>query len=266
MRLWPAWRSMKSSPLRKDDLRVRQLPFPTRKPSYKEVQRVHETVASLEIYEQARNGHITNSRKDLLLDVNQASAPSSVCSENESENVETRVGKKKRKENKPEKKEDSKPVKKEENKVEKEDAKKGPTKITANVKKIWNAINQEQTSLETILETWEGEDLSEVCNIPDPVDGNTALHKAAIAARPDMSQIPGPLTPELLEQEKERKAQQKRAKRQREKEKQVEKAKTNKFLQLDDKDKAPFEYNNYQFCTIKCLQNHRNIRPLNLSV
>ncbi|KOB76286.1 Ankyrin repeat and zinc finger domain-containing protein 1 [Operophtera brumata] len=40
----------RSSPLRKDDLQVRQLPFPTRKPSYKEVQRVHETVASLEIY------------------------------------------------------------------------------------------------------------------------------------------------------------------------------------------------------------------------
>ena len=40
----------KNSPLKRDDERVRQLPFPTRKPTYKEVQRVHETVASVEVY------------------------------------------------------------------------------------------------------------------------------------------------------------------------------------------------------------------------
>jgi hypothetical protein len=40
----------KNSPLKKDDPRVRALPFPTKKPSYKEVQRVHETVASVEVY------------------------------------------------------------------------------------------------------------------------------------------------------------------------------------------------------------------------
>ncbi|XP_050684999.1 ankyrin repeat and zinc finger domain-containing protein 1-like isoform X2 [Leptidea sinapis] len=41
----------KNSPLNRDDLRVRVLPFPTRKPTYKEVKRVHETVASIEVYE-----------------------------------------------------------------------------------------------------------------------------------------------------------------------------------------------------------------------
>ncbi|XP_028166966.1 ankyrin repeat and zinc finger domain-containing protein 1-like, partial [Ostrinia furnacalis] len=41
----------KNSPLKKDDMRVRILPFPTKKPSYKEVKRVHETVASVEVYE-----------------------------------------------------------------------------------------------------------------------------------------------------------------------------------------------------------------------
>lgn len=40
----------KNSPLNRDDMRVRALPFPTRKPTYKEVQRVHETVASIEVY------------------------------------------------------------------------------------------------------------------------------------------------------------------------------------------------------------------------
>lgn len=40
----------KNSPLNKDDPRVRVLPFPTKKPSYKEVKRVHETVASVEVY------------------------------------------------------------------------------------------------------------------------------------------------------------------------------------------------------------------------
>ena len=26
--------------------------------------------------------------------------------------------------------------------------------------------------------------------------------------------------------------------------------------------KTPFQYDNYQFCSIQCLQNHRNLRPL----
>ncbi|CAH2208425.1 jg2294 [Pararge aegeria aegeria] len=40
----------KNSPLTREDPRVRALPFPTRKPTYKEVKRVHETVASVEVY------------------------------------------------------------------------------------------------------------------------------------------------------------------------------------------------------------------------
>lgn len=52
------------------------------------------------------------------------------------------------------------------------------------------------------------------------------------------SQIPGPVTPEQLEQEKERKAQQKKAKRQREKERQADKMKGNAFLLLSDDQKV----------------------------
>lgn len=40
----------KPSPLRKEDPRVRMLPFPTRKPSFKEVKRVHQVLASIEVY------------------------------------------------------------------------------------------------------------------------------------------------------------------------------------------------------------------------
>ncbi|XP_045498624.1 ankyrin repeat and zinc finger domain-containing protein 1-like isoform X1 [Colias croceus] len=380
----------KNSPLNRDDFRVRALPFPTRKPTYKEVKRVHDTLASIEVYEtmelfqkaliastvkdgkaadpnaekkktqkspgkpidraksrertprelptqmlssedegpcfidsetpvgwiktlseQSSKGVITNSRKDLLND-HSVSAHSS-CSEQE--NVQEKRVKKKKK------KKEEKPVKK-------------PVvvqKIPANVKKMWKVISgNEQSSLETILEAWEG-DLEEACNIQDPSDGNTALHKAAIAAKPEMvtalltagsdpcirnhqlqtpyaasphhdtriafrmfqaqfpdkynynkSQIPGPITPELLEIEKEKKAQQKRAKRQREKEKQIEKNKTNQFLQMTDSQKVkaevpkcflcganlpktPFEYDSFKFCTIRCLQNHRNVRPLHKS-
>ncbi|CAK1598300.1 unnamed protein product [Parnassius mnemosyne] len=118
------------------------------------------------------------------------------------------------------------------------------------------------------------------------------LFQAQYPEKYNYSQIPGPLTPELLQQEKEKKAQQKRAKRQRDKEKrakrqrdkekQAEKIKTNKFLQLTDAEKVkldeprcflcgthlpkqPFEYDKYKFCSIRCLQNHRNLRPLHMS-
>ncbi|XP_038220783.1 ankyrin repeat and zinc finger domain-containing protein 1-like [Zerene cesonia] len=380
----------KNSPLNRDDFRVRALPFPTRKPTYKEVKRVHDTLASVEVYdtmelfqraliastvrdgkaadpnaerkkaqkspgkpidraksrertprelptqmlssedegpcfidsetpvgwiktlsEQSSKGVITNSRKDLLND-HSVSGHSS-CSEQE--NVQEKKVKKKKK-------------KKEEKTVKKPVV---VQKIPSNVKKMWKVISgNEQSSLETILEAWEG-DLEEACNIQDPSDGNTALHKAAIAAKPEMvtalltagsdpcirnhnlqtpyaasphhdtriafrmfqaqfpdkynynkSQIPGPITPELLELEKEKKAQQKRAKRQREKEKQIEKNKTNQFLQMTDSQKVkaevpkcflcganlpktPFEYDSFKFCTIRCLQNHRNVRPLHKS-
>ncbi|KAM3965241.1 tRNA endonuclease ANKZF1 [Aphomia sociella] len=397
----------KNSPINRDDLRVRALPFPTKKPTYKEVQRVHETVASIEVYEtmelfqkalissrgvktttsdtnverkkpqksspskpidraksreraprelptqmlssedegpcyidsetpvgwiktlseQSSKGVITNSRKDLLNDCNVVCPDSS---ESERENVPEKKDQKKKKKKKPD-----------ENKQESKQAiKKQPSKISANIKKdlfinfqMWKLISGDEcNSLETILEGWESaEELLTACNTQDPADGNTALHKAAIAAKPDIvtqlltaggdpciknhdlqtpyaatpnpdtriafrlfqgqfpdkynyakSQIPGPITLELLEQEKEKKAQQKRAKRQRDREKQVEKMRTNKFLELTDAEKAkmdqprcflcgsqlpkiPFEYNQYKFCTIGCLQNHRNFRPMNMS-
>lgn len=51
---------------------------------------------------------------------------------------------------------------------------------------MWKVISdKELNSLETILEAWEG-DIEEACNMQDPSDGNTALHKAAIAAKLDM--------------------------------------------------------------------------------
>lgn len=40
----------KNSPLNRDDPRLRALPFPTTKPTYKGVQRAHETISSLEVY------------------------------------------------------------------------------------------------------------------------------------------------------------------------------------------------------------------------
>lgn len=54
------------------------------------------------------------------------------------------------------------------------------------------------------------------------------------------SQIPGPVTAEQLEQQKEKKAQQKKAKRQREKEKQADKLKANAFLLLTDEKKVNY--------------------------
>ncbi|XP_053609912.1 tRNA endonuclease ANKZF1-like isoform X2 [Plodia interpunctella] len=385
----------RGAPLARDDARLRPLPFPTKKPTFKEVRRVHETVASVEVYdtmelfqkaliastaksttkavssdtsiekkkstpskpvdraksrertprelpaqtmssedegpcyidsetpenwiktlsEQSKTGVITNSRKDLLNDCN---VPCPISSESEGEVEKKEVKKKKKK--KSEKTED-KPAKKPQ-----------APKIPLNVKKMWKLISGDEcTSLETIFEEFEVSELEAACNAQDPADGNTALHKAAIAAKPDIvtqlltaggdpciknhelktpyaatphadtraafrlfqgqfpekynyakSQIPGPITPELLEQEREKKAQQKRAKRQRDKEKQVEKIKTNKFLQLTDAEKvkvndtrcflcganlpkAAFEYNLYKFCSIACLQNHRNLRPLKMS-
>nr|XP_032517484.1 ankyrin repeat and zinc finger domain-containing protein 1-like isoform X2 [Danaus plexippus plexippus] len=380
----------KNSPLNRDDVRVRALPFPTRKPTYKEVQRVHETVASLEVYdtmelfqkaliastskgpakvsqeanverskkhrsphkpidraksreraprelptqvmssedegpcfidsetpigwiktlsEQSSNGVITNSRKDLLND--------HVLKSDHSDQSEPEVP-------------EVKGVKKKKKKKEDKAAKKIAVRIPDNVKKIWKIISSSDTTLEPILEELENEQLVVACNMADPKDGNTALHKAAIADKPDMvtqllsaggdpclknhqlqtpyaaappatrlafrmfqaqypdkynynkSQIPGPVTPEQLEQEREKKAQQKKAKRQRDKEKQAEKNKTNKFLSMSDTQKVkavefrcffcgtqlprePFEYDSYQFCSIKCLQNHRNLRPLHKS-
>ncbi|XP_034831886.1 tRNA endonuclease ANKZF1-like [Maniola hyperantus] len=384
----------KNSPLTREDMRVRALPFPTRKPTYKEVKRVHETVASVEVYEtmelfqkaliastsrtaiktgsetvdrtkktpkspskpidraksreraprelptqivssedegpcfidletpagwiktlseQSANGVITNSRKDLLND-----CAIDYSSDSDQENVAER-------------KEHRAKVKKKK-KVDDKQAKKTPLKISANVKKMWKLISgKDQNSLETILEGFESAELEAACNAQDPVDGNTALHKAAIAEKPEMvteiltaggdpcirnhalqtpyaasphngtriafrmfqaqfpekynynkSQIPGPITPEQLEQERDKKAQQRKAKRQREKEKQAEKNKINKFLQMTDIQKVradlmmcflcganlprpPFEYDSYQFCSIKCLQNHRNLRPLHKS-
>ncbi|XP_023935597.2 ankyrin repeat and zinc finger domain-containing protein 1 [Bicyclus anynana] len=385
----------KNSPLTREDPRVRALPFPTRKPTYKEVKRVHETVASVEVYdsmelfqraliastsktavktgtdsnidrnkktqkspskpidraksrerpprelptqivsseddgpcfidsetpagwiktlsEQSSNGVITNSRKDLL---NDCAVDNS--SDSDQENVSAR-------------KERNVKLKKKK-KVEEKQPKKAPLKISANIKKLWKiASGKDVISLETIREEFAAEELRAACNAPDPADGNTALHKAAIADKPHMvteiltaggdpclrnhalqtpyaaaphpdtrvafrlfqaqfpdkynyskSQIPGPVTPEQLEQEREKKAQQKKAKRQREKEKQVEKNKLNKFLHMTDVQKVradlmmcflcgsklprpPFEYSNFTFCSIKCLQNHRNLRPLHNS-
>ncbi|KAJ2949295.1 hypothetical protein O0L34_g6244 [Tuta absoluta] len=275
--------------------------------------------------EQSKKGVITNSRKDLL--INDSSIASSERSDSEEEDIPKKgqITKKKKKKKPPQAAQPDNS-----NNIN-NNAKKAPQKIPANIKKMWTQISgKENISLETILEAWEG-DLTEACNIQDPSDGNTALHKAAIAAKPSMvtelltaggdpciknhllqtpyaasphnetrvafrlfqaqfpdkynyakSQIPGPLTPELLEQERERKAQQKRAKRQREKEKQAEKNKTNKFLLMTDAQKvkadeprcflcgnqlprSPFEYNTFRFCSIRCLQNHRNLRPLHMS-
>ncbi|XP_037294387.1 ankyrin repeat and zinc finger domain-containing protein 1-like [Manduca sexta] len=257
---------------------------------------------------------ITNSRKDLI---NDCAVSDHVVTSEGSESERSYTGGKRKKKKK-----------KIRGKMTRNQLK-GTTEDSAN---MWKEISgKELNSLETIIESWEGSDFETACNTQDPVDGNTALHKAAIAAKPDMvtqilscggdpciknhllqtpyaaaphhdtriafrlfqgqypdkynyakSQIPGPITPELLEQEKEKKAQQKRAKRQREKEKQVEKIKTNKFLQLTDDQKVksleprcflcggslpkvPFEYESYRFCTVRCLQNHRNIRPLHMS-
>ncbi|CAH2980700.1 unnamed protein product [Chilo suppressalis] len=389
----------KNSPLKREDPRVRVLPFPTKKPSYKEVQRVHETVASVEVYdtmelfqkalitstakpitkassdttverpkkpqksptkpidraksreraprelptqmvssedegpcfidsetpkdwikklsEQTSNGAISSSKKDLLNDL---SAPSHRETESDSESLpDKKEQQRKKKKKKPEEKQDSK------------QPKKVPQKIPAEVKKLWKVISSDQSSLDTIFESWEIGQLEAACNTQDPSDGNTALHKAAMAEKPDMvtqilsaggdpcirnnqqqtpysatphadtrvafrlfqgqfpdkynyakSHIPGPITSELLEAEREKKAQQKRAKRQRDKEKQLEKIKTNKFLQLTDAQKVkadecrcflcgsslpkvPFQYDDFKFCSIKCLQNHRNLRPLHKS-
>ncbi|KAJ8722249.1 hypothetical protein PYW08_004651 [Mythimna loreyi] len=398
----------KPSPLRKEDPRVRQLPFPTRKPTFKEVKRVFQTLASIEVYdtlqdfqkalltvtggktplktssdisiaesakkaqkpppkvlhdraksreraprelptqvtssedegpcyidsetppdwiktlsEQSSNGVITNSRKDLL---NDCALASCVDTDSETETIDKKETKKRKK-----------PVKKIEKLEEKNQVtavKKGPTKIPANVKKMWRSISdKDNVTLEPILEAWEG-DIQAACNTQDPIDGNTALHKAAIAAKPEMvtqilsaggdpciknhvlqtpyaatphadtriafrmfqaqnpdkynyakSQIPGPVTAEQLEQQKEKKAQQKKAKRQREKEKQADKLKANAFLMLTDEKKkkvpvheqrcfscgaqlpkVPFEYDDCKFCQVPCLHDHRKIRPLNMSV
>ncbi|XP_013170279.1 PREDICTED: ankyrin repeat and zinc finger domain-containing protein 1-like [Papilio xuthus] len=384
----------KNSPLSRDDFRVRALPFPTKKPSFKEVKRVHETLASFEVYdsmeifqkaliasstkpakqtgsdeskkvqkspsktinraksrerparelptqlissedegpcfidldtpldwiktlsEQSRLGLLTNSRKDLINDTAIASCRSSESQDDNLPEHKEQIRKKKNKK----KAEEGRPTKK------------GQPKIPASVQKMWTLIEDNDfTSLETIIETWEGDDLEAACNTQDPSDGNTALHKAAIAAKGEMvtqiltsggdpcvknhllqtpyaasqdsdirvlfrlfqgqypdkynynkSQIPGPVTLEQLEQEKEKKAQQKKLKRQRNKVKQVEKIKTNKYLQLTDTQKVrldeprcflcahrlpkpPFEYDKYKFCSIRCLQNHRNVRPLHMS-
>ncbi|CAH2222973.1 jg4522, partial [Pararge aegeria aegeria] len=220
--------------------------------------------------EQSTNGVITDSRKDLLND----------CAiDNSSDSEQTNVAVKKENNVKVQKKK----------KVEvKQTVKKPPLKISANVKQMWKIISgKDLNSLETILEDFEAAELEAACNTQDPVDGNTALHKAAIAEKPEMvtqiltaggdpcirnhalqtpyaasphqdtriafrlfqaqfpdkynynkSHIPGPVTPEQLEQEKERKAQQKKAKRQRDKEKQAEKNKINNFLNMTDVQKV----------------------------
>ncbi|CAG9786895.1 unnamed protein product [Diatraea saccharalis] len=371
----------KNSPLKREDPRVRVLPFPTKKPSYKEVKRVHETVASVEVYdtmelfqkaliastgkpvtksmsdttverakkpqksptkpidraksrertprelptqmmssedegpcfidsetpkdwikklsEQTLNGTVSSSRKDLLNDL---STPSHMDTESETDCVtDKKEHAKKKKKKKPEEKQDSK------------QQKKVPQKIPTEIKKMWKLISSDQISLETIFENWESAELEAACNTQDPSDGNTALHKAAIAEKPEMvtqilsaggdpcirnnqMQTPYAATPHAdtriafrlfqgqfpAQIEKEKKAQQKRAKRQRDKEKQMEKIKTDKFLQLTDAQKVkagerrcflcgsslpktPFEYNAYKFCSTRCLQNHRNLRPLHKS-
>ncbi|GBP47299.1 Ankyrin repeat and zinc finger domain-containing protein 1 [Eumeta japonica] len=258
--------------------------------------------------EQSSKGVITNSRKDLLNDNSVCSAASS-DEELDNKNKNQAVTKKKKK------KEDTKTTNK-----------KPSQKIPASIK-------NNQTTLETIIEGWECDVcLEDACNMADPSDGNTALHKAAIAAKPCMvtellgvggdpcmrnhhqqtpyaasphhdtrlafrmfqashpdkynyakSHIPGPATPQQLEEERERKAQQKRAKRHRDKQKQVEKIRISKFLEMTDAQKAnaceiwrcfmcgahlskcPYEYGECRFCSTKCLQNHRNLRPLKLS-
>lgn len=390
----------KASPLRKEDYRVRVLPFPTKKPTFKEVQRIHATLTDMEVYdstelfqkallttykplykkdgsaerpsrkekkaspgkvidraksrepmprelpvivssedegpcyidsetpkgwikalcEQNSNGVLTGSKKDLLIDMpSQTSTDTeSICDKNEKE-VEIKCSPTKKKK---EKKAEEKPVKK------------GPQKIPNSVKRMWKIISSKEQSLETIIERWESDvvGIVEACNVADPNDGNTALHKAAIAKKPDMvtellaaggdpcvrnhqqqtpyaasphpetrvafrlfqacypdkynytkSHIPGPLTQETLVQQKEKKAQQKRAKRQREKEKHVEKIRSTQFVEMNDVQKikaveetprcflcgaklpkTPFVYEQYKFCTVKCLQNHRNLRPFHL--
>lgn len=52
---------------------------------------------------------------------------------------------------------------------------------------MWKLISgKEPITLETISEEFESGELEAACNIQDPADGNTALHKAAIAEKPDM--------------------------------------------------------------------------------
>ncbi|KAI8437049.1 hypothetical protein MSG28_010421 [Choristoneura fumiferana] len=325
----------KTSPLSKDDPRIRVLPFPTRKPTYKEIQRVHETVASVEVYdtmelfqkaliasttrppaktnsdtsiergkktqkspckpidraksrerpprdlptqmlssedegpcyidsetpvgwiktlsEQTSKGIITNSRKDLIHDVIVARP---VSSDSEGEKVQEKKEVKKKKK------------KKEDNKEEKKGGieKKQPPKIASNVKKMWKLISGEENSLETILETWEGS-LEEACNIKDPVDGNTALHKAAIASKPEMNnqlQTPYAAAPQQDTRIAFRLFQALHPDKYN-----YSKVKANElrcFLCGNQLPKDAFQYDSYKFCTIRCLQNHRNIRPLQMSV
>jgi hypothetical protein len=52
---------------------------------------------------------------------------------------------------------------------------------------MWKAITSKETiSLETIFEGWESSELEAACNTQDPNDGNTALHKAAVAENPNL--------------------------------------------------------------------------------
>lgn len=333
----------KGSPLSREDARVRALPFPTRKPTYREVRRAHDTVANIEVYDSmelfqkavvasgrpAPESSGDRSRKKPSPNkpvLNRAkSSPESSETESEIAPEQKALTTKKKKKKKQDKAEVAKKEKGSAPKV-------APVKIPASVKKMWKVISgNELHSLETIFEGWEPTAVSvaEACNTADPVDGNTALHKAAIADKPDMvkqilqaggdpcarnlalqtpyaaaqqqtrlafrlfqaehpdrynyakAHIPGPLTPELLEQEIEKKAAQKRAKRQKDKEKQAEKIRAGKFLAMKDSEKmqsqelrcflcgvslpkTPFQYDVYRFCSIKCLQNHRNLRPLNM--
>ncbi|KAH9639656.1 hypothetical protein HF086_007333 [Spodoptera exigua] len=252
----------KPSPLRKEDPRVRQLPFPTRRPSFKEVKRVFQTLASIEVYEslqdfqkgllalnggkipsktnsdtnvkkaqktperaprelptqvtssedegpcyidsetpanwiktlseQSSNGIITNSRKDLL---NDCVITSCVESESEKEIVEKKEEPRRKKKGNKKPEEKTVPVKK------------GPPKIPANVKNILTAGGDPCI---------KNHDLQTPYAATPHADTRIAFRMFQ-AQHPDKynyskSQIPGPVTPEQLEQEKERKAQQKKAK------------------------------------------------------
>ena len=58
--------------------------------------------------------------------------------------------------------------------------------LSPNLRQMWRSISDKDSmTLEPIVEAWEG-DIQAAFNTQDPLDGNTALHKAAIAAKPEM--------------------------------------------------------------------------------
>ncbi|XP_077297706.1 tRNA endonuclease ANKZF1-like [Arctopsyche grandis] len=419
------------SPLYRQDLRLRTLPFPTRRPSYKEIQRAYSILATIEIYESfevfqktfgSTNNPSTNSVPDRATGrkaqkcspqkIDRAKSrettlrptPGAVISsedevpcydqsmglpnwtktlakhsnlknpiikkseESESDDEvklvtamteinmkdslqefdnslkkktkkksrrakTTNMGSNVEQNNLVNKSDNKKDYQADNNKTKSQISNSKVPKVPTVVRKLWESLIGDNIDFNNLLNMWDAPiSLEDSLNFQDPVDGNTILHKAAIAELPSIvmklmelgadpcyknlllqtpycvtchqetrvafrlfqglhpkkyqyakANIPGPLTPETIDQEKEKKAMQKKLKRQKDKEKQQEKIKTNKFLELNDKQKLssaqenrcftcggqissmPFSYENYKFCNIKCLQHHRNARPLNLS-